>query len=271
MGWGCGIGRRTRTVRDDTTTAISICGSILFTYMSKAKTIWNYEYQWLWKSWGHRSRHLHIVDVCMSQYYEYFSSVYTLLHHNIFTFLCVFFQVPSRHTFLIRHPHRFLLSQRKMFLRMTNYQGDPSDFNMFNATPMLKESFYTTDSMHWLWKHVQETGKDPNPIIIDAEDVLNHADKILPKYLDALGIPFHEKYLTWDASEESLKTWKGCTEQVVIGKRMGIFDKAFKSSCFMPNIHPEPTKEDLTRDLVTFGELLMPGYQEMYKKRIKPE
>lgn len=152
-----------------------------------------------------------------------------------------------------------------MFIALTNYKDDPADFDVLTG------SYYSKDAMHFLWKHVQETGRDPNPIIIDAEDLVNHPDKILPKYLDALGIPFHEKYLTWDASVESLKTWRGCVENVIIGKRMGVFDKAFKSSCFMPNPRPVPAKEDLTPTLVNIAEFLMPGYQEMYEKRIKPE
>lgn len=158
-----------------------------------------------------------------------------------------------------------------MILRVSNHQGDPADFDMFNSSPMLRDSFYKRDGMHFLWKYVQETGKDPNPIIIDAEDLMNHPDKILPKYLDALGIPFKEKYLTWDESEESLKTWKGSLDQVVIGKRMGVFEKAFKSSCFMPNTHTTPTKDDLTQDIMNVVGHILPGYEEMYENRIKPE
>lgn len=179
--------------------------------------------------------------------------------------------VPTRHTFIIRHPYRFLLSQRRNFLRMLQYQGDPKEFDTFKASPVLMEKYYQIDAMFLLWKHVKETGKDPNPLIFDAEDIMNYPDKILPKYLSGLGIPFDEKYLTWDASEEIIKTWKGALEQVIMGKQAGVFDKAFKSSCFLPNTHSTPKREDLTPDLLRVVDNLMAGYEEMYENRIKPE
>lgn len=158
-----------------------------------------------------------------------------------------------------------------MFLRMLNYQGDPDQFDMFSSSPMLSQGYYSPDAMYLVWKNVQETGKDPNPIVIDAEDIMNHPDKILPKYLEKLGIPFHEKYLTWDESEDSLQTWKGALEQVIIGKRLGVFDTAFKSSRFLPNTHSPPAKKDLSPDIMKMADTLLPGYEEMFKNRIKPE
>ncbi|KAJ8020759.1 hypothetical protein HOLleu_40436 [Holothuria leucospilota] len=180
--------------------------------------------------------------------------------------------VPTRHTFIIRHPYRFLLSQRKMFFRISNYQGDPNEFDMFKALPVMSDTIFQRDGMHLVWKHVQESGKDPNPIIIDAEDVMNYPETILPKYLAELGIPFDKKYLTWDESIDSIrKTWKGALEQVALGYRMGVFDKAFNSSCFNPSAHVMPKREELTPDILRIVDFVLPGYEEMYEKRIKPE
>lgn len=180
--------------------------------------------------------------------------------------------VPTRHTFIIRHPYRFLSSQRNMFLRISNYQGDPKEFDMFKASPVVSDTIFQRDGMHWMWKHVQESGKDPHPIVIDAEDVMNHPEIILPKYFHELEIPFDKKYLTWDESIESIrKTWKGALEQVALGYRMGVFDKAFKSSCFNPSAHVMPKREELTPDILKILDFVLPGYEEMYENRIKPE
>ncbi|KAJ8047192.1 hypothetical protein HOLleu_06130 [Holothuria leucospilota] len=178
--------------------------------------------------------------------------------------------VPTRHTFLIRHPYRFLSSRRKMYLRMTKSEGNPEDFDMRKAAPKLMRDLYKQDGMYMLWKYVQESGRDPNPIVIDADEVVNQPDIILQKYFAELGIPFHDKYLRWEESLDSVKEWKGALGHVVWGYRKGIFDKAIKSSCFIPSTYSRPKREDLTSDIVEMADSILPGYEEMYKWRIKP-
>ncbi|KAJ8025685.1 hypothetical protein HOLleu_33307 [Holothuria leucospilota] len=179
-------------------------------------------------------------------------------------------QVPTRHTFLIRHPYRFLTSQRRLLLRLGEYKGDPRDFDMLSASPLISESYFREDWMYQLWKYVQDTGKDPNPVVIDAEDLMNNPEVILPEYMAALGIPFQKRYLTWDASEDSLKDWKGALEHMLIGKEVGLFDRAFKSSRFLPSLHPTPSKQDLTPDILKVADVILPGYEAMFCHRIRP-
>lgn len=179
--------------------------------------------------------------------------------------------VPTRHTFLIRHPYRFLTSRKRLYMKNTNYQGRPEDFDMHEMSSNIQRRQYERDSMYTLWKYVQESGRDPNPIIIDAEDVSNHPEMVLPQYFAQLGIPFHVKYLTWDSSLDPIKKWKGSKEQVAINYKNGYFGRALDSCCFEGSPQPTPTREDVTPDIIKMAEFILPGYDEMYEKRVKPE
>ncbi|KAJ8025602.1 hypothetical protein HOLleu_33202 [Holothuria leucospilota] len=165
--------------------------------------------------------------------------------------------VPTRHTFVIR------------LSRFANFERNPADFDMCASSPV--KEYFQRDAMHRIWRNVQDSGRDPHSVIVDAEDIMNHPEKILPKYLSALGIPFDKKYLTWNASESILQTWKGALGQILVGKRSLAFDKAFKSSRFLPSPHPPPTRQELTPDVISIVDRLMPGYTEMYEHRLKPE
>ena len=105
-----------------------------------------------------------------------------------------------RHTFLIREPSRVFVSQRKATINQFRHliPADLEKFDMFKHDPYGALPMLWYQKQHELWKYVKEN-IDPNPVIIDTFDLLNQPGPILKAYLDAVGLPFSEDLLHWEA------------------------------------------------------------------------
>ena len=155
-------------------------------------------------------------------------------------------------------------------MNIYGYTGDPNLFDVTQDNPILQKK-NPRDSMHFLWKTVCSKNMDKEPLIIDADDLINYPHKILPKYFEALGIPYDPKYLKWDSDDKVVKQWKGAMEHVLWQKRNGVTSRALASTEFVPGQSSAISRKELTPDIDQFVDFLMVGYKEMYKKRIKPE
>ncbi|KAJ8039991.1 hypothetical protein HOLleu_14170 [Holothuria leucospilota] len=179
-------------------------------------------------------------------------------------------KVPFKHTFIIRDPLRSANSVRRLFMEFFQYDGDPKDFNMYESNPLLDTKILPPNPCHDVWKYVKEN-VDPNPVVIDADDLQNFPEQILKKYCEAVDIPFHAKYLQWDESDKSMRNFNACLEQMVLGKELPHHEAAFSSSCFKPIKTAKPRIEDLTPDGQRYVLENRDGYNEMYDCRLKPE
>lgn len=177
-------------------------------------------------------------------------------------------KIDAKHTFIIRHPHRVVLSARRLLMHLYEFDGAPDDFDMSSGHPFMAWDKLSPDPLFKLWNYVREN-IDPNPIVIDADDLQNHPEQMLKKYCEAVGIPFKKKYLTWDKSDESLRFFYGALEQMVWGKNEGVYDAAFLSSCFLPLKGPIPDK--IPEKCVGYEREFHDGYDVMYKTRLRPE
>ncbi len=119
--------------------------------------------------------------------------------------------------------------------------------------------------------YLQERGIEPNPIIIDADDLLTNPASILRQYCELLGVPFNESMLEWPSGIEILKSWKGARELLLgnFHESGGYYDMAMKSTRF--NLPREmPKREDLSDDILKCVDHSMPYYEKMYDMRLKP-
>ena len=83
-----------------------------------------------------------------------------------------------KHTFLIRHPRKSTISQYKVC-----HNGDcPFHF------PGVRQTYE-------LYKVVQQI--DPNPLVLDADDLLENPKEMMQLYCSSAGLPFTEDMLTW--------------------------------------------------------------------------
>ena len=116
-----------------------------------------------------------------------------------------------------------------------------------------------------MWMHVKEN-LDSNPVVIDADDLLTKPKETLSTYCAAVGLPYSDSLLKWDASADIAKKIKAPGINMLID--MAGFQKAMESSEFMPPSEL-PSLDQLTPDVIRCSERVMKYYEEMYEHRLK--
>ena len=177
------------------------------------------------------------------------------------------------HAFLIRHPLRVFSSFRKAMFAQFSVLGllsgeatDEKTFDIGRHFPFMDQSGLIFKSMYDLWKLVCEK-TDSTPIVIDGDDLMANPGKILPKYCRAVGLPYSESLLKWDASTKGVNDWKFGAKDA-INSFVYVFERALKSSEFHPP-NPMPDRDQVTPDVIRCADQMMPYYNEMYAARIK--
>ncbi|XP_071483489.1 uncharacterized protein [Diadema antillarum] len=173
-----------------------------------------------------------------------------------------------RHAFLIRHPILVFESMRKTGYKalkgagMLKYNEDESSFDVRE---------YDEDGMsrvfqghHDLWKYIREN-VDSSPVVISSTDLLSNPERLLPKFCEAMGYPYSESLLSWDASPDVCKTWRAPSERFQENREF--LGASMSSSHFTPP-RPVPEFDTLTDDIKEIITEAMPYYQEMYEHRL---
>ena len=120
------------------------------------------------------------------------------------------------------------------------------------------------DLVHYLKDH-----GEPNPVIIDADDLQTNPESILRKFCAEMGIPFKESLLKWKSGDAALKTW--ITSRLAIATVADSYYQALlKTSYFLPLSGPPPKYEDLPKDVQQLVDLTKGWYEELYEMRLKP-
>ena len=92
-----------------------------------------------------------------------------------------------KHTFLIRHPRKSTVS---------HYKACQNGDFPFSHTGVRQT--------YELYKVVQQI--DPNPLVLDADDLLENPKEMMQLYCSSAGLPYTEDMLTWEPGEiEELK------------------------------------------------------------------
>ena len=175
-----------------------------------------------------------------------------------------------KHTFLIRNPLRTIYSYREeMFptLASAGVLGNgithdtydlERDDRFFSQGCFVKEQYD-------VWMHVKEN-LDNNPVVIDADDLLIKPKETLSAYCAAVGLPYSDSLLKWDASTDIAKKIKAPGSNMLID--MTCFQKAMESSEFM-SPSKLPSRDHLTPDVIRCSEKVMKYYEELYKHRLE--
>ena len=166
-----------------------------------------------------------------------------------------------QHTFLIRDPYKLYPSWRNVIVNMV-----PAAFRQLD---IFKPTKFGLGEMYDLVQHVTEK-LNQTPVIIDADDLQNNPVSIMRQYCEAIGVPFKESMLTWEAGDSITKDWIAC-DTFIRGNKLesgGYYDEALKSTCFHPN-KPLRNKE-LPEDVLACIDRVMPAYKKMYEMRLRP-
>ena len=152
-----------------------------------------------------------------------------------------------KHTFLIRHPRKSIPSFVKMY--------EQSGFPLTPDKNGLKQ-------LHDLFKIVQQS-IDPNPIVIDADDLLMNPRYIMEHYCSAVGLPFEESMLTWTPGV--VKDWTVNAPYY----RQEWHGTAMMSSGFMKPKETQPEVK-LSEEVEVAIKTALPFYDYMHGYRMKP-
>ena len=152
-----------------------------------------------------------------------------------------------QHTFLIRNPVKAIVSQQKAYKR-TGFSFDPQCDCGF-------------EQLHDLFKTVQLV--QPNPVVIDADDLLADPKGIMQQYCSVTGLPFDEGMLTWTPGVVS--DWTGFRFHDLW------HNTAMMSSGFTKQLASDTENiTDLPKDTKDAVEFARPFYEALYAARLKP-
>lgn len=180
-----------------------------------------------------------------------------------------------RHAFLLRHPIKVFASWRKVMLEIdqevngsTVSRTDCKSFHMIKDLPGLYSPpglFFK--ELYDLWSYVK-ANLDPNPVIVDSDDLLSDPPTVLSRFCSAVGMPYTDGLLKWDGNPDTTSDWITAFSPPNDFEFIRIYCKnAFSTTNFLPP-SPIPDLESLTQDVKECVEASMPYYQAMYENRI---
>ena len=175
-----------------------------------------------------------------------------------------------QHSFFIRHPQKVLLSWKKA---VYNVKSDgPNGYESLKLSDLsearMPTSGYFFKEMYELYMHIKDK-YDPNPPIIDVDDLQRNPGDVLQAYCAAVGIPYTDDLLHWDPSDDIIKTWKIRKAVLQLHQLEGFtwLEKAFGSSEFMKPTEGPP-RSSLSEDDLKCIDFCMPFYEKMHKERL---
>ncbi|XP_071485188.1 uncharacterized protein [Diadema antillarum] len=181
-----------------------------------------------------------------------------------------------RHTFLIRDPARMFPSWRKILIETMKAMPmpgqkppDEATFDLTTDHPLVRPGM-TYKCQYDLWKYVKEN-LDPNPVVIDTDDLLAAPAAVLSRYFKECGMPWDEKLLKWDASADVVKKWKTLFPLVGTPNDDTIkisYGKAFASSSFTASA-PKIPRSEMTPDVIKAVDETSAYYNEMAATKIR--
>ena len=170
-----------------------------------------------------------------------------------------------RHTFLIRHPYKMFSSWKRTFGKMYPNTSSLSD--------TIEENYYSYNykEQYEVLKYLQEHPElgDPNPIVIDTDNLLSQPARVLSHYCQDIGVPYTDDMLQWTSGTDVVKRWKISSQLCGGGlhdSEWGFYKTAMESSYFLP---PKklPERSELEEDVLACADDVMPFYDKMYNMR----
>ena len=120
-----------------------------------------------------------------------------------------------RHVFLLRHPSKVFPSWKKLTYEVVTSSPEyldqlPASLDEFvfdHQPPYLLPPGKSFQEGHELYQYVREKGLDSDPVIIDADDLVQNPAGMISALCAKLGLPYSESLLTWDKGTDVVETW----------------------------------------------------------------
>ncbi|XP_071958610.1 uncharacterized protein [Antedon mediterranea] len=170
-----------------------------------------------------------------------------------------------RHAFLIRRPERVCISLKDTYSKMNRLED--GRMNIEKGFDVFPELYAFRESLI-LYEHLIKTGIEPNPFIIDADDLLENPESILRQFCQFAGITYTDKLLQWKGGKEIQKHWKSSEEILKWGDLGGWHKNTFSSTNFQKPA-PVPIRSEIPEDVQECIDFSLPFYRKMYELRAK--
>ncbi|XP_072028015.1 uncharacterized protein [Amphiura filiformis] len=171
-----------------------------------------------------------------------------------------------RHSFLIRHPFKVFESWE----RVTNHgiEDELKRMKISEQPDFILPSGLFFKEQYELYQHVKEH-YEPNPVIIDTDDLLADPGRLLKAYCQAVGIPYSDELLHWKPGRECLdQQWMVAKELILTQTLANPHAETFASSCFGKS-SKVPNQGELSDDVRHCSDVCMEYYEAMYANRLQ--
>ncbi|XP_072016859.1 uncharacterized protein [Amphiura filiformis] len=171
-----------------------------------------------------------------------------------------------RHSFLIRHPYKVFDSWERLLNQAV--EDESKRVKMTELPEFILPTGMFFKEQYDLYEHVKEH-YEPNPVIIDTDDLLADPGRVLKAYCEQVGIPYSDDLLKWKPGRECMdKQWMVAKEQIFVQNFSNVHGKTFASSGF-----GKPTKvldrDELSDDVRHCSDACMEYYEAMYANRFE--
>ncbi|XP_041461399.1 uncharacterized protein LOC121412689 [Lytechinus variegatus] len=174
-----------------------------------------------------------------------------------------------KYTFLIRDPTRVYTSARKIAGSKYAEVGmisSEADFDLIRDDPIDNQPMKWYENQHRLWKYVKEN-IDPNPIVLDASDILTRPGPTIRAFCTAVGFPYCDKLLQLKPTSEIPNNFVTAGKNVF--KEMFMYyERAFTSTRFVPDGLGSVPRDRLPDDVIKCVDHSMPFYEEMFQSKL---
>ena len=157
-----------------------------------------------------------------------------------------------KHTFLIRDPRKSILSLHKALKAIDRLSRMSTEMAGFR-------------SLHELFLTVQQV--DIEPVVVDADDLLENPKEMMKLYCSATGLPFSEDMLSWTPGYVAdwtkwpdYEVWHGET-----ANSSGFQQKSKSTAASAFNI----SLVEYSREVQEIVSSAMPYYEAMYNSRLR--
>ncbi|XP_022089687.1 uncharacterized protein LOC110978748 [Acanthaster planci] len=178
-----------------------------------------------------------------------------------------------RHVFLIRDPSIVFPSWKKIVqeMRMVKHGEvialddlilDRQPLDIMPAGLGFKETYE-------MYQYIKENNMDPEPIVIDAEDLVANPEGVLSAFCSRMGLPYSSSLLGWESGSELAADWIISQRHKFILKNAKTMDVFRNSTRFQKPEVEEGHYAKITPDVQRCIDLSMPYYEKMYEHRLK--
>ena len=160
-----------------------------------------------------------------------------------------------KHTFLIRNPSKSIPS---LYAASINKQLTGWDY--FDPE---EGGFKQLLELYWFIV----ANIDENPIVVDADDLLEDPEGIMRAYCEGIGVKFDKKMLEWEPRHlPRVHAYRGWHTNVLNSSGF------CRQVCSKPEMNGKKKVENETLPEIVLQTIedSMPCYEELYKKRIRP-